>query len=66
MNVEKEQGGTEVLIDHQSYAAGYRQAICDTITPRILERDEHEFSVWPFLLSAALMLLIIHYVEGAQ
>ena len=64
MNVENTEGKVEPLIDHQSYAAGYRQAICDTITPRILEPVEHEFTVWPFVLSAIVVLAIINFCEG--
>jgi hypothetical protein len=64
MNVEKQSGETEVLIDHQSYAAGYRQAICDTIQPHY--EESREFSIWPLVLSAVLMLAIIRFVEGEK
>jgi hypothetical protein len=63
VNVDNE-GKTEVLIDYQSYQAGYRQAVCDLI-PNQEPKRSGDFSLVPFLLSAVVMLALITFFEGA-
>jgi hypothetical protein len=58
MTVENNKGEKEILIDHQSFAAGYRQATLDLSRPQP--------SLLPFLISAALMLIIIYVFEGRK
>lgn len=63
METEK---GTETLIDYQSYTAGYRQAVCDLITPAPTSETQHEF---PWLLYVGLFLAtlaLIKFLEQTQ
>lgn len=64
MQVENSKGETEVLIDYQSYQAGYRQAVCDLVTPQGVSEPKHEFSLLPILASALLLLALINFFEG--
>lgn len=66
MNMETDKGN-EILIDHQSYAAGYRQAVCDLVTPTAPPEPQRGVNPFvAFVASFVLMLAIIKLVEGGK
>lgn len=64
MNMETEKG-TETLIDYQSYSAGYRQAVCDLITPEPTPETRESFP-WLFVGLFFATLALIKILENVQ